>query len=200
MPVTMVRGKKTAIRVRVEAITDMATSFVPCTAACFGSLPLSICVVTFSNTTMASSTTIPIDIDNADSDTMLSVLPVAARYINEAIRETGIVITIIIVALQRPRNKNTTIITNNRAYSTVSSREAMVFRMLSDVSTMTPSLTSEGRFFCRRGNIFITDSEICTELAPLCFWITIMAPFSPPIKVRCVRSSKESSTRATSRR
>ena len=79
MPVTRVRGKNTAISVSVEAITDTATSLVPCTAACFGSAPRSMCVVTFSSTTMASSTTIPMDIDNADSETMLSESPVIAR-------------------------------------------------------------------------------------------------------------------------
>ena len=77
MPVTSVRGKNTAISVRVDAITDTATSLVPCTAACLGAEPRSICVVTFSSTTMASSTTMPIEIDRAESDTMLSVLPVA---------------------------------------------------------------------------------------------------------------------------
>ena len=77
MPVTRVSGKNTAIRVSVEAITLTATSFVPWTAACFGSLPRSMWVVTFSRTTMASSTTIPIEIDSAESDTMFSVLPVA---------------------------------------------------------------------------------------------------------------------------
>ena len=77
MPVTRVSGKNTAIRVSVEAITDTATSLVPWMAACLGSAPRSMWVVTFSSTTMASSTTMPIEIDNADSDTMLSVLPVA---------------------------------------------------------------------------------------------------------------------------
>ena len=33
IPVTRVSGKNTAIRVSVEAITEMATSLVPCTAA-----------------------------------------------------------------------------------------------------------------------------------------------------------------------
>ena len=65
---------------------------------------------------------------------------------------------------------------------------------------MTPSLTSEGRFFCSLGSICITFSEICTELAPDCFWMIIMAPCSPPMYVCCVRSSRESSTRATSLR
>jgi hypothetical protein len=65
--------------VSVEAITEIATSFVANTAALLGRLPLSIWVVTFSRTTMASSTTIPMAIDNEDNDMMLSELPVANR-------------------------------------------------------------------------------------------------------------------------
>ncbi len=79
MPVTKVNGKNTAISVSVDATTDMATSLVPWTAACFGAEPRSMCVVTFSSTTMASSTTMPIEIDRAESETMLSELPVMAR-------------------------------------------------------------------------------------------------------------------------
>ncbi len=179
MPVTRVRGKNTAIRVSVEAITETATSFVPCTAACFGSEPRSMCVVTFSSTTIASSTTIPIEIDRADSDTIFSVLPVAYRYMNEAISEIGIVIVMMSVARQRPRNMNTTIITNKSAYITVSTSEAIVLRMLSEVSTIMPSSTSEGRRFCKSGSIASTLSEICTEFAPLCFCTTIIAPWRP---------------------
>ena len=115
MPVTRVRGKNTAISVSVEAMTETATSLVPCTAACRGSEPRSMCVVTFSRTTMASSTTIPMEMLSADSDTMLRVLPVAYRYMNEAMSETGMVMTMIIVARHRPRKRNTTIMTNSRA-------------------------------------------------------------------------------------
>ena len=46
---------KRQIIVNVDAITEIATSFVPWIAACFGSEPRSIWVVTFSKTTIASS-------------------------------------------------------------------------------------------------------------------------------------------------
>ena len=59
IPLIIVRGKNTASIVSVEAITETATSFVPCTAALLGLEPRSMCVVTFSSTTMASSTTLP---------------------------------------------------------------------------------------------------------------------------------------------
>ena len=79
IPVTMVRGRNTARIVSVEAITERPTSFVPCIAACLGELPLSMCVVMFSSTTIASSTTIPIAMDSELSEMILSELPDAKR-------------------------------------------------------------------------------------------------------------------------
>ena len=79
IPLTSVSGKNTAISVRVDAITDRATSLVPFTAACMGAEPRSMWVVTFSSTTMASSTTIPMAMDNADNETIFSELPVTYR-------------------------------------------------------------------------------------------------------------------------
>ena len=64
---------------------------------------------------MASSTTIPIDIDSAESDMIFRVLPVINKYMNEAISDIGMVIAMITVALHRPRNRNTTITTNRSA-------------------------------------------------------------------------------------
>ena len=89
----------------------------------------------------------PIEMDRADSETMLSELPVTARYMNEAMSDMGMVMVMMSVALHRPRKKNTTMMTNSRAYITVSTSEAMVLRMLSDVSTIMPSFTSDGRRF-----------------------------------------------------
>ena len=104
------------------------------------------------------------------------------------------------VARQRPRKRKTTMMTKSRAYITVSTSESMVLRILSEVSTMMPSSTSDGSRFCRSGSMASTLSEICTELAPLCFCTTIMAPWRPLLYVSCVRSSRLSSIRATSLR
>ena len=79
MPDTMVNGKNTPIMVRVDAITEMATSFVPWMAACLGSEPRSMWLVTFSSTTMASSTTLPMAIERHDSEIMLIDEPTTAR-------------------------------------------------------------------------------------------------------------------------
>ena len=79
IPSIIVRGRNTAKVVKVEAIIDTPTSFVAKIAACFTRAPLSMWVVIFSNTTIALSTTIPIEIESDDIVIMLSVLPVAKR-------------------------------------------------------------------------------------------------------------------------
>ena len=79
MPLTIVSGRNTQSIVRVEAMTEMPTSEVARTAASFGFSPRSRWVETFSRTTIASSTTMPIAIESADIEMMFSVLPVAKR-------------------------------------------------------------------------------------------------------------------------
>ena len=79
IPVTRVSGKNTATVTSVVTITDNHTSFVPYLAASRGRLPRSICFVMFSNTTMASSTTIPIAIEREDSEITFRDSPVANK-------------------------------------------------------------------------------------------------------------------------
>ena len=105
IPLIIVRGRNTASIVKVEAITEIPTSCVACTAASFGLAPLSRCVEMFSNTTMASSTTIPMAMESEDMDTMFNVLPVAQRYISEARSEIGIASTMMNVARHLPRKR-----------------------------------------------------------------------------------------------
>ena len=200
IPVTIVNGKNTASIVSVDATTDTATSFVPCTAALLGLEPRSMCVVTFSSTTMASSTTLPIAILKQDNEIVLSEPSVIRRYMNDAISENGIVIPMMTVALQRPRNMNTTSITNSKAYAIVSPSVATVCLMLSDVSTIIPSSTSEGSLFCSFGSSARTASAMATELPPDCFCIMIIAPCWPFVNAFCARSCVLSTKRAISLR
>ena len=79
MPVTKVKGKNTATVTNVVTMTESHTSLVPYLAASRGRLPRSMCLVTFSRTTMASSTTIPIAMERDESEIMLSDSPVANR-------------------------------------------------------------------------------------------------------------------------
>src|SRR5574344_2372012 len=168
-PLTMVRGRNTANIVRVEAITDIDTSCVACTAASLGFTFLSICEVMFSNTTIASSTTIPMAMVNALIEMMLRVLPVANRYITEATNEIGIESTMINVALHLPRKMKTTSITMKKVVKMVSFNELMVLTMFSEPSMMMFTLTSEGRSFCIFLSSRMMPLETFTALASVCF-------------------------------
>ena len=156
MPVIIVRGINTHSIVSVEAITEIPTSAVPCTAASLGFSPLSRCDVTFSSTTMASSTTIPMAMDRALMEMMLSVLPVAKRYIREASRAIGMDSTTMRVPFRRPRKRNTTSITTRKVMRMVSFREPMVRRMLSELSTTVMILISAGRLRSRPARVAFT--------------------------------------------
>ena len=61
-------GTKTAISERLMDSTVKPTSPAPRNAACIRVLPASMCRVTFSRTTIASSTTNPVEIVSAISD------------------------------------------------------------------------------------------------------------------------------------
>ena len=58
------------------------------------------------------------------------------------------------VALHRPRNTNTTNITITKVMKMVSFRLSIVFKILVEVSMMTPNLTSEGRLFWISGSFW----------------------------------------------
>ena len=77
-------------------------------AASRGLLPRSICFEIFSSTTIASSTTIPIAMDNAEREMMLIVLSVIFKKINDTIREIGMVrITMKVLPEKRKEIKQT---------------------------------------------------------------------------------------------
>ena len=156
IPLIMVSGINTHSMVSVEAITEIPTSAVPCTAASVGFSPRSRCDVTFSNTTMASSTTIPMAMDKALMEMMLSVLPVAYRYIREASRAMGMDSTTMRVPFNRPRKRNTTSITTRKVMKMVSFRELMVRRILRELSTTVVIFTSEGRLRSRLARVAFT--------------------------------------------
>ena len=61
-------GTNTAISDRLIDRTVKPTSPAPCSAACIRVLPASMCRVTFSSTTIASSTTKPVEIVSAISE------------------------------------------------------------------------------------------------------------------------------------
>ena len=79
IPGIMVRGTKTATRTSVVAMTEVHTSLVAQMAASRGDSPRSMCLVIFSSTTMASSTTIPMATVREAKEMMLSELSARRR-------------------------------------------------------------------------------------------------------------------------
>ncbi len=74
---------------------------------------------TFSTTTMASSTTIPIASTTASSDTEFAEYPIAFSTMKAPIRLTGTAMVGISVARKLPRNRNTTSTTSTNASTSV---------------------------------------------------------------------------------
>ena len=69
-------GTKTASVVAAPAITANATSPVPSAEALYGLLPMSLCLVMFSMTTVVASTTIPTAKESPIMDMLLIVIPI----------------------------------------------------------------------------------------------------------------------------
>ena len=184
IPSIIVKGKNTARVVSVEAIIDTPTSLVAKIAACLTREPRSTWLVIFSNTTIALSTTIPIEIEIEDIDTTLSVESATIRYINDESIEIGMVSTMINIARQRPSINITTNITTMKVMRIVSINEDAVSMMLSDISIYGSIVTSEGRVLRNSTNFSFTLREISTALASVCFWMIII-----PLRVPLLRDS-----------
>ncbi len=110
-----------------------------------GFSPFSRCDVTFSSTTIASSTTMPMAIARALMEMMFRVLFVAKRYSSEARRAIGILRTTMSVPLSLPRKRNTTSMTTRKVMMMVSLRDWIVRMISSELSTTWVICMSEGR-------------------------------------------------------
>ena len=73
------------------------------------------------------------------------------------------------VALQRPKNTNTTNITMIKVIMIVSFKLSIVFKIFVEVSMITSSFTSEGKLACISGSFWCTFLAMFTEFAPDCF-------------------------------
>ena len=101
-------GKKTAISQSVIAIAAIPISIRPFSAASLGDSPSLRCRVIFSNTTIESSTSIPIHNVIPIRDIMLNVNP--AKYITKKVDISDVGIAIITARVERQprRNKKST--------------------------------------------------------------------------------------------
>jgi len=128
MPGIKETGMNTASKTRVVAITGPVTSFIDNAVASGADKPSScICRLTFSTTTIASSTTIPMARISANKEMVLMVKPRAASAIKLPISETGMVAEGMSVARQSLKKMKVTITTRAKVInkvSTTSCREA----------------------------------------------------------------------------
>ena len=113
-------GMNTADSTRAMATTGPLTSFIALRVASRGDSPSSRCRSTFSTTTIASSTTMPIASTRPNSERLLSEKPSAASTANVPISDTGIAASGMIAERQFWRNTITTSTTSSTASNTVS--------------------------------------------------------------------------------
>ena len=97
-------GKNTAINTNVIPIIGPSSSFIALIAACRGVSPCSTFLATPSTTTIASSTTIPIQRTIAKSVNKLIEKPIPAMHANAPIIVTGTVVAGTSVARQSCKN------------------------------------------------------------------------------------------------
>ena len=119
MPGIAAVGTNTAINTSVVATSAPPTSSIARRVASAGGHPSSINRSTFSTTTIASSTTMPIANTNPNSDRLFREKPMPYMIANVPINDTGIATTGMIVARQFWRNTNTVRMTNSPACQSV---------------------------------------------------------------------------------
>ena len=108
-------GTKTELNTRVIAMTGPVISSMALIVASRGAYPCAIQRSTFSTTTIASSTTIPIASTSPNSERLFSEKPINAMTANVPINDTGTSIIGMSVARQSWRKINTTMKTRMKA-------------------------------------------------------------------------------------
>ncbi len=125
MPEIIAAGMNTADSTRAMAIRAPPTSSMVAWAASCGFMPCSRWRSTFSTTTMASSTTMPMASTRPNSDRLLSEKPAASITAKVPTSDTGMARIGMIAARQLCRNTITTITTSSRASNRVRCTSAM---------------------------------------------------------------------------
>ena len=115
MPVTKAVGTNTAVSTSAMAMSAEPTSSMLLLAASRGDRPAAILRSTFSTTTIASSTTMPMASTRPNSDRLLSVKPNSSITKKVPISDTGMAASGMIAARQVCRNRTTTSTTRTMA-------------------------------------------------------------------------------------
>ena len=128
MPGMKATGTNTESSTSVMAMIGAVISPIAFLVASFGRElgSSSITRSTFSTTTIASSTTMPIASTSASSETVLAEKPSASMTAKVPISETGTAMIGISVARSLPRNRKTTIATRTKASTSVWTTSSMV--------------------------------------------------------------------------
>ena len=127
IPGTKATGTNTDSRTSVMAMIGPVIWPIAFRVASFGGRPSSsITRSTFSTTTMASSTTMPIASTRASSEMVLAENPSASMTAKVPISDTGTAIVGISVARHCPRNRKTTATTSTKASISVWMTSSMV--------------------------------------------------------------------------
>ncbi len=121
---------------------------------------------TFSTTTMASSTTMPMAITMASSDTVLAEEPSASSTANAPIRLTGTATVGMMVARILPRNRNTTSTTSTNASARVLITSWMVSDTNPELSYRMTCFIPSGKRLPRLSSTVATRLEVATALEP----------------------------------
>jgi hypothetical protein len=153
----------------------------------------------FSSTMMASSTTMPTANESPSSVNVFSVKPRKYIAANVPTIDVGIASSTLIVELIEPRKTQQT-----RAVSTTDSSIVKKISWIASFTDAVPSKTtssrrSSGSDFLISATRSLTASATATALAPRCFFTPSPCDGNPLVRASIRRSSRPSSTSATSR-
>src|SRR3954468_24530747 len=158
-------GTNTAQSTRAVAMIGPVTSFIACSVAAMGLRPLEMFRSTFSTTTMASSTTMPIASTRPNSDSVLIEKPNISITANVPTTDTGTASSGITEARQVCRNTITTIATSTIASIRVWTTDLIDSRTNWVGSYAILYSTPSGKSFDSRSIVARTSADSCSELA-----------------------------------
>ncbi len=156
----------TAASTRPMAMTALLTSFMALRVASMGGSPRAMLRSTFSTTTMASSTTMPMASTRPNKERLFSEKPIMAIAANVPINDTGTASNGMMDARQFCRNSTTTITTRIIASTSVWSTASMDSRMKMVVSKSIRYSKPGGKSFSMSFIVAATASRVSMALEP----------------------------------
>ena len=133
----------------------------------------------FSNTTMASSTTRPMESTSASSVIRFTVKPNAAKAMKAETRQTGMVTAGMAIVRSDPRNARMTRLTRTMVTAMVRYTELMASRMNTESSEPVESSMWAGREAFKRSISAFTCSSVSNVLAVDCLMMPMLTVGRP---------------------